>query len=59
MMSWLSCSSLAMQAQPGGAAAPNPRAEPRVPPMAETLLPAWSQQGSSLPQSWNGDSLHG
>lgn len=27
--------------------------------MAETLLPAWSQQGSSLPRSWNGNSLHG
>lgn len=27
--------------------------------MAETFLPAWSQQGSSLPQSWNGNSLHG
>lgn len=27
--------------------------------MAETLLPVCSQQGSSLPQSWNGNSLHG
>lgn len=27
--------------------------------MAETLLPFWSQQGCNLPQSWNGNSLHG
>lgn len=45
--------------QPGGAATPNSRAEPRGSPVAETLLLSWCQQGCSLPQSWSGNSLHG